>query len=141
MPYRGIVTSLMDSSQWGGWLGQQDIAWTDTGEHDSKGHAINYLVVLGSGRGYTAAILDVDSGDLTPVPGTHLDQFTSVCDAAATCMIFGDALAAVGEYRAHMTAVADRREALAMLEAERSSPRNELEAWKARVKEQKWRVA
>ena len=141
MPYRGIVEQLMDSSQWGGWLGAQDIAWTDSGEHDAKGHAINYLVVLGSKKGYTAAILDVDSKDLTPIPGTHLDQFASACDAAATCMIFGDALQAVGQYRAHMTAVSDRREALAMLEAERTSPRNELEAWKARVNEQKWRVA
>lgn len=112
-----------------------------TGRKIAKGHAINYLVVLGSGKGYTAAILDVDSGDLTPIPGTHLDQFASACDAAATCMIFGDALQAVGEYRAHMTAVADRREALAMLEAERKSPAVETKAWLARVKEQKWRVA
>lgn len=71
----------------------------------------NYLLVLAGPRGYTAAVLDIETEDLYPVPGTSLEQYSNACAAAAACMVFDDALKSVRHYDDHMKQIREIREA------------------------------
>lgn len=97
--YLPIVKPIIEATDLANWLELVDIIYVNPLERNPDGKIITYTIgIEDHNHRYSACILDTINTEIWPIPNTVIGKFCCPSEAAATCMIFEDAVATVRAY-------------------------------------------